>query len=74
MTPPDFFPLFFWFNPSRVEMPYQVDKTMFSDLTAEMRDSLETALPQTPFSDEDDVIPVVAEPKVRVLIGRVSNL
>ena len=45
--------------------PEQVDKTMFSDLTAEMRDNLKTTLPQTPFSDEDDMIPVAAGPKVQ---------
>lgn len=42
----------------------QVDKTMFSDLTAEMKQNLETTLPKSAFSDKDDMIPVMADPKV----------
>ena len=50
--------------PVCLERLKKVDKTMFSDLTEEMRDNLKTSMPQTPFSDEDDIIPVVAQPKV----------
>lgn len=38
---------------------------MFSDLTADMKQNLETTLPKSAFTDKDDMIPVMAEPKVR---------
>lgn len=41
---------------------------MFSDLTAGMRENLETALPRTAFTKEDDTIPVVAKAKVKYLV------
>eukprot|EP00752_Nemacystus_decipiens_P003531 g3257.t1 len=46
----------------------KVDKTMFSDLTDEMKQNLETTLPKSAFTDKDDMIPVMAEPKVSPVI------
>lgn len=37
---------------------------MFSNLTAEMKQNLETTLPKSAFTDKDDMIPVMADPKV----------
>lgn len=37
---------------------------MFSDLTAEMKENLQTTLPKTAYTDKDDMIPVMADPKV----------
>lgn len=42
----------------------QVDKAMFSNLTEEMKQNLETTLPKSAFTNKDDMIPVMAEPKV----------
>jgi len=37
---------------------------MFSNLTEEMKQNLETNLPKSAFTDKDDMIPVMADPKV----------
>lgn len=47
-----------------IYLSLQVDKTMFSDLTANMKQNLETTLPKSAFTDKDDMIPVMADPKV----------
>ncbi|CAM9596991.1 unnamed protein product [Hapterophycus canaliculatus] len=41
---------------------------MFSDLTAEMKENLQTTLPKTAYTDKDDMIPVMADPKVSPVI------
>ncbi|CAM9248803.1 unnamed protein product, partial [Ectocarpus sp. 4 AP-2014] len=46
----------------------KVDKAMFSDLTAEMKENLQTTLPKSSFTDKDDMIPVMADPKVSPVI------
>ncbi|CAN0420090.1 unnamed protein product [Pylaiella littoralis] len=46
----------------------KVDKAMFSNLTEEMKQNLETTLPKSAFTDKDDMIPVMAEPKVSPII------
>eukprot|EP00903_Cladosiphon_okamuranus_P014104 g13110.t1 len=48
----------------------KVDKTMFSDLTAEMKQNLQTTLPKTAFTEKDDMIPVMADPKVSPVIDK----
>lgn len=47
---------------------------MFSDLTAEMKENLQTTLPKTAYTDKDDMIPVMADPKVDVLSFAVGPL